>query len=59
MSGSRFGVDFDGSTDFSVYTVPLLRTAFYSGGAFFCLWFMKYESTALPTLGKAILALRR
>ena len=42
-----------------VYTFTLLRTIFYSAGAWFCLWFRRYESAALPNLKNAILALRR
>lgn len=45
-------------TDFAS-TLILLRTAFYSGGAWLCVWFKAHEAAALPNLTKAILSLRR
>jgi hypothetical protein len=59
MSGSRCASDSRSCIDWIVYTLAFLRTAFYSAGAFFCSWFKDHESTALPAVKKAILALRR
>ena len=58
MSGVGCLVDRSICSD-RVYTLILLRTAFYSCGAWFCMWFRQRESAALPNLMKAILALRR
>jgi len=37
ISGSQFPLDIDSFVTWSKFTLPLLRTIFYSGGAFCCL----------------------
>jgi hypothetical protein len=37
ISGSRFPLDIDNFVNWSKFTLPLLRTTFYSAGAFCCL----------------------
>lgn len=59
MSGAGCPLDRQSCRDWTGYTILSLRVCFYSVGAWLCRWFGKHEAAALPTLKKAVLALRR
>jgi len=59
MSGAGCPFDRQSCIDWMLYTTLSLRVCFYSAGAWLCGWFRKHECTALPSLRRAVLALRR
>lgn len=59
MSGAGCPFDRQSCSDWMFYTTLSLRVCFYSVGAWLCSRFKKHEAAALPTLKRAVLALRR
>jgi len=52
MSGAGCVFDRQACSDWIVYTIPLIRTAFYSAGALFCAEYRRHESSWLNWLAQ-------